>query len=85
MKAFENNLLRPTFEKHQSFRGIQIDYSIRINPFRRYFYKADFEEKAVPQFVNLMVKLLNANGGKYLVGNEVRKSHSISIRIDTSL
>ena len=34
-------------------------------------YKADFEEKTVPQFVSLMVKLLNDNGGKYLVGNQV--------------
>lgn len=32
----------------------------------------DFEEKTVPQFINLIVKLLKDNGGTYLVGNGVR-------------
>ena len=50
MKAFENNLLRPTFEIHQSFRGIQIDYSLGINPFSRIFYRADFEAAFLSRF-----------------------------------
>ena len=44
---------------------------IRNNPERQKMLIEEFKTKTLPAFLDLFQKLLEANGGKYLVGSDV--------------